>query len=98
MEQDKLDGFINTMKSDAPDDHHSPYLKALWYDANGNWQEAHNSIQDLLDKNAAWVHAYLHRKEGDLPNADYWYSKAGKTRPPNTLNEEWETLVKYFLQ
>jgi hypothetical protein len=75
----------------------SPYLKALWYDARGDWDEAHRLIQDLTDKNAAWVHAYLHRKEGDLWNADYWYSKAGKQQPALSLPEEWEHLTIAFL-
>jgi len=52
----------------------SVYLKALWYDAKGNWDEAHQIIQDVPDKNASWIHAYLHRKEGDITNADYWYN------------------------
>lgn len=56
----------------------SVYLKALWQDANGNWKEAHRLIQDLPDEKAAWIHAYLHRKEGDTGNADYWYRRAGK--------------------
>jgi hypothetical protein len=54
------------------------YLNALWYDARGEWDKAHELIQDVQDKNASWIHAYLHRKEGDDPNAGYWYSRAGK--------------------
>jgi hypothetical protein len=49
------------------------------------------------DKNAAWIHAYLHRKEGDIWNADYWYKRAGKKRPSVSLGQEWEDLVKVFL-
>lgn len=75
----------------------SVYLQALWYDARGNWEKAHELIQDLPDKNAAWIHAYLHRKEGDVWNADYWYRNAGKKRPPIPLQEEWEGLVTAFL-
>jgi hypothetical protein len=72
------------------------YLEALWQDGKGDWDKSHTLIQDLTDKNAAWIHAYLHRKEGDIWNADYWYSKAGKKRPAITLEEEWESLVEAF--
>lgn len=75
----------------------SVYLQALWHDAQGNWERAHELIQDLPDANAAWIHAYLHRQEGDLWNADYWYRRAGKKRPANTLQQEWEQLVQVFL-
>ncbi|KAA3440821.1 hypothetical protein FOA19_02260 [Rufibacter hautae] len=85
------------MSAPTPPAESSVYLQALWHDAQGNWKEAHELIQDLPDKNAARIHAYLHRKEGDLWNADYWYKRAGKTRPAGTLPEEWEQLVKAFL-
>ncbi|HUP12349.1 MAG TPA: hypothetical protein VM187_09065 [Niastella sp.] len=75
----------------------SVYLKALWYDAKGDWNEAHQLIQDLADKNASWIHAYLHRKEGDVWNADYWYRKAGRQRPTVSLQQEWEELAAAFL-
>lgn len=76
----------------------SVYLEALWYDAKGDWKTAHELIGDLEDKNACWLHAYLHRKEGDLWNADYWYSKSGRKRPAVSLTEEWEQLAIAFLQ
>ena len=79
-----------------PDDL-SIYLKALWYDTKGNWDEAHQIIQDVPDKNASWIHAYLHRKEGDMNNADYWYNQAERKRPNISLNEEWEEIVKAML-
>jgi hypothetical protein len=75
----------------------SVYLKALWYDQKGDWEKAHQLIQDLPDKNAAWIHAYLHRKEGDVWNADYWYRNAGRKRPAVSLQEEWEQLTAAFL-
>jgi hypothetical protein len=75
----------------------SVYLKALWFDAKDNWTSAHNLIDHLDDKKACWVHAYLHRKEGDISNADYWYNRAGKKRPSASLHEEWEQLVQTFL-
>jgi len=73
------------------------YLQSLWYDGKGDWEQSHTIIQDVDDKNAAWIHAYLHRKEGDTGNADYWYRRAGKKRPAISLQEEWEELVKAFL-
>ena len=75
----------------------SVYLQALWFDAQGNWEEAHRLIQDVAGEKAAWIHAYLHRKEGDVWNADYWYSKAGKIHPSISLAKEWENLVSSFL-
>ena len=75
----------------------SVYLLALWYDARDNWDQAHQLVDSLEDESACWVHAYLHRKEGDIANADYWYRKAHKKRPSVSLTEEWETIVKALL-
>lgn len=75
----------------------SVYLKSLWYDAKGDWEKAHVLIQDIKDKNASWIHAYLHRKEGDIGNADYWYNRAGKSQPSVSLNKEWEEIVTAFI-
>jgi hypothetical protein len=76
----------------------SVYLKSLWYDGKGDWNTSHTIIQDVEDKNASWIHAYLHRKEGDIWNADYWYNRAAKKRPDISLNKEWENLVREFLE
>lgn len=75
----------------------SVYLKSLWYDGIDDWEEAHTIIQNIEDKTAAWIHAYLHRKEGDIWNADYWYSRAGKKRPDLSLEEEWTSIVRALL-
>ena len=72
-------------------------LEALWYDGKGDWNRSHEVIQDINSKNAAWIHAYLHRKEGDSGNAQYWYSRAGKNMPNVNLDKEWESLVNHFL-
>lgn len=92
---------INTLKksllTDFPPPDVSEYIKALWYDAKDDWKKAHELIQDLPDKNASRIHAYLHRKEGDNWNADYWYAKAGKKRPSVSLGEEWEQIVNDLL-
>ncbi|MFM6937266.1 MAG: hypothetical protein ACKOXH_06220 [Aquirufa sp.] len=74
----------------------TPVLASLWYDAQGDWDQAHAQVDHLSGRDAAWVHAYLHRKEGDLWNADYWYARAQKKRPSCTLEAEWESLVLHF--
>ncbi len=92
-----LSTFIATLSANLPPQALSVYVQAMWYDAKGNWEKAHQLIQDLPDKNAAWIHAYLHRKEGDTWNADYWYNRAGRKRPQASLNEEWEEIVSTLL-
>jgi hypothetical protein len=72
-------------------------LAALWWAAKGNWDEAHKIAQDLETTNAAWVHAYLHRVEGDLGNAGYWYRRAGKPVAAGSLETEWEQMVSELL-
>ena len=74
------------------------YLKALWYDARGDWNKAHNIVQNLDDSTAARIHAYLHRKEGDEWNSRYWHRRAGSDFPERvSLEEEWEMLVRGLL-
>ena len=88
-----LADFKESLNTNNPPAEASVYLKALWHDAKKNWKTAHELIQDVTDQNASWIHAYLHRKEGDNFNADYWYTKAGKKRPSFSLEKEWELLV-----
>lgn len=73
------------------------HLQALWHDGKGDWKKAHDLIDHLNDKRSAHVHAYLHRKEGDIWNADYWYNRAGQSRPNISLEKEWENLVSLYL-
>jgi hypothetical protein len=75
----------------------SPVLLALWHDARGDWEAAHQVAQDVPDPDGAWVHAYLHRKEGDAGNAAYWYRRAGKPVATVPLEREWEQIVAAFL-
>ena len=91
-----MKSFKESVALDAPDSALSPILKSLWYDAKGDWKQAHDLVDGLSGADAAWVHAYLHRKEGDIWNADYWYARAKKTRPACFLEEEWESLVAHF--
>lgn len=74
-----------------------PLLLVLWYDAKGDWVKSHTIIQDMETKEAALIHAYLHRKEGDKWNADYWYQRAGRKRTSSTIEDEWNTLVSRFI-
>lgn len=69
-------------------------LAALWHDSREEWDAAHTAVQDGATAEAAWVHAYLHRKEGDISNARYWYARAGKTEFTASLEEEWAALVQ----
>jgi len=89
--------FVGTLNQAQPPETSSPLLEALWHDAKGDWHQAHNIAQDIPSADGSWMHAYLHRKEGDLSNAGYWYSKAGKPVATRSLEEEWEQLVKEFL-
>ncbi len=72
-------------------------LQALWLDAKGDWNGAHEKIQDDSSVQASWIHAYLHRKEGDASNARYWYSRAGRKFPTVTLKEEWGVITTSLL-
>ncbi len=71
----------------------SPPLKGLWWAAKGDWDRAHKLVQDDGSRDAAWVHAYLHRVEGDLPNARYWYAQAGRPPATNAHNAEWDAIA-----
>lgn len=84
--------FKQSLPGQEPPATISVYLKALWYEAKGDWEKAHDLIQDVKDEKAAWIHAYLHRKEGDIGNADYWYRLAGKKRFAGSLENEWEEI------
>lgn len=72
-------------------------LQALWYDKQGDWHNAHEIIQNASDADSAWVHAYLHRKEGDLSNARHWYRRSGKPESKADLNQEWEQITQDLL-
>lgn len=90
--------FQASLAADAPPTGLSLPLQALWYDAKGDWAEAHRLAQRAETTEGSWVHAYLHRVEGDLSNARYWYTRAG--RPPATqpLQEEWAAIAQALLE
>ncbi|HEY2726414.1 MAG TPA: hypothetical protein VGI61_04525 [Parafilimonas sp.] len=91
------DEFILTIENDEPPSNFPLYIQSLWWDAKGDWPKAHTLIDSLDDKDSCLVHAYLHRKEGDISNADYWYRRAQKTRPSESLQAEWKTIAMELL-
>ncbi|MDH3252929.1 MAG: hypothetical protein OEM41_09065 [Ignavibacteria bacterium] len=90
--------FTSSLSGTTPPDKIGGLLEALWLEKKGNWKSAHEIAQSVENSDGAWVHAYLHRKEGDLSNASYWYSRAGKSMPSDSLDEEWEKLVRQFIR
>jgi hypothetical protein len=92
-----LDDFRATLSSATPPPSIRGALLALWHDAKGDWEMAHRVAQDVKDASGAWVHAYLHRKEGDESNAAYWYRRAGKPIAKTLLEEEWTDIVAALL-
>jgi hypothetical protein len=93
-----LESFMTSLSSPNPPAELNDYLLSLWYDGKGDWSKAHKIIQDIEDENGSWIHAYLHRKEGDVGNADYWYRKAGRSRPGSSLKEEWTNITAALLE
>lgn len=83
----------------APPADASLAVQALWHDARGDWESAHRCAQDDESAAGSWVHAYLHRKEGDLGNAGYWYARAGRSRPSASLSleAEWSEIGRTLL-
>jgi len=87
--------FMNTLDQDACPDGLEPCLRALWYDASGDWDAAHQIVQRLDSVMAARVHAYLHRREGDDWNSRFWHRQAGSVFPAGmSLEAEWDMLVR----
>jgi hypothetical protein len=89
--------FHSSLKANCPPGDASALLAALWWDSKGNWAKAHEIAQEIESPEAAWVHAYLHRKEGDQGNAGYWYRRAGKPYSGAPLETEWEEIVRTLL-
>lgn len=92
-----IDEFRASFSGKTPPQGLPKELQALWFDANGDWDRAHKIVQSQKGEAAAAVHAYLHRKEGNYSNADYWYERAHRERPRGPLEKEWETLVEALL-
>jgi hypothetical protein len=92
-----IEEITRTLRDPAPPPGLSEPLRALWHDAHGDWTAAHRIAQDVEDEAGAWVHAYLHRKEGDLGNAAYWYRRAGQPVATDDLQSEWSRIVAALL-
>ncbi|HUI84738.1 MAG TPA: hypothetical protein VL240_10965 [Candidatus Binatia bacterium] len=92
-----LEEFRASLSRDEPPRNLGPALAGLWWDARGNWKQAHESAQQDEGPAGAWVHAYLHRKEGDSANAGYWYRRADRTPAQSSLEEEWLAITQSLL-
>jgi hypothetical protein len=89
--------FKSSLSGAAPAPGLDAPLAALWWAAKSGWDKAHKLVQDESTADAAWVHAYLHRVEGDLSNAGYWYRRAGKPVETGSLETEWERMTSALL-
>ena len=89
--------FRGTLNEDAPSNDWPEALKSLWYDAKGNWAASHDIAQEMHSPLGSWIHAYLHRKEGDEFNAGYWYRQADRPFFNGSLDEEHRNLVEFVL-
>ena len=89
--------FTKSLEGKAPPDGLSLAAQALWWDAKGRWDKAHHCAQAQDDQHGAWVHAYLHRKEGDEANAAYWYRRAGNPAATMPLDEAWEQIARALI-
>ena len=92
-----LNEYLESIQNEQPSSELSETLRSLWWDKKGDWDTAHAIAQEISTTQGSAVHAYLHREEGVLWNADYWYSRAGRMRPDIPLEEEWQLLVEEML-
>jgi hypothetical protein len=93
-----LDELRGSLAAPEPPARIGAPLTALWHDAHGDWARAHEVVMNAKGRDAAWVHAYLHRKEGDLPNARYWYRAARQPEFDGTLEAEWAAIAAVLLE
>jgi hypothetical protein len=89
--------FKASLSGAAPAPDLAAPLAALWWAGKGHWDQAHKIAQDVPTAEGSWVHAYLHRVEGDLGNAGYWYRRAGQPVAKDSLQTEWERIVSMLL-
>lgn len=90
--------FVSSLLKELPPRGIPRQLESLWHDGKGDWKKAHDIADGPSDQLSARVHAYLHRKEGDKWNADYWYRRASEIQPDISLEEEWKMLVERILK
>lgn len=89
--------FRSSLQQPEPPPGVPPLVTALWWDAQGDWNRAHSIAQTIEGADAAWVHAYLHRREGDTANAGYWYRRAGQPGASSAFEAEREAIVQALL-
>ncbi|MBU3027091.1 hypothetical protein Q4603_05145 [Zobellia galactanivorans] len=89
--------FKKTWGGSNPPSDLSEALKAMWFAANDNWEASHDIAQEMYNETGSWIHAYLHRVEGDKFNAGYWYRKAGRSYPQSSLEQEHQEITEYLL-
>lgn len=89
--------FRDSLQNSSPPAELTPALAGLWWDAKGDWTKAHEATQIDEGPAGSWVHAYLHRKEGDSSNAGYWYGRAGKAHYRGSFEEEWKEITASLL-
>ena len=92
-----IEAFKSTTSAAEPPPNLPKALVALWWAKKGDWEKAHETAQADKSKDGSWVHGYLHRVEGDLDNASYWYGQSGRKRTDNPLDEEWEKITTTLL-
>ena len=92
-----IDAFLQSIQQGKRPTELRPPLTALWHAAQGDWKRAHEIVQEESDVDSAWVHAYLHRQEGDLSNAGYWYRRAGKSKHSGSLDDELRAIAAALL-
>ncbi|MSR64111.1 MAG: hypothetical protein EXS08_16960 [Planctomycetes bacterium] len=93
-----LDAFRASLDESSPPSGLTPCLTALWLDARGDWDGAHALVQELEGEDPAWIHAYLHRKEGDRDNAAYWYERTGRALAAGSFQAEWRVIASALLE
>lgn len=91
-----LQEFKESLSNEVPPANISVPLKALWYAGKGNWEQSHDFCQDS-NLELDWIHAWLHRQEGDIPNANYWYRRANQSMPDTSLEQEWDDITTALL-
>jgi len=92
MKKLSADEFKASFSHSEPSQELTTHEKALWFAGKGDWETAHQIVQDMNDQFSSRIHAFLHRQEGDISNARYWYNKAGVNIPALSIAEEWEEL------
>ena len=91
-------GFISSLNKDIPPEGISDALSALWYAKKGNWDTSHSIAQKIHNNFGSWVHAVLHRQEGDLSNARYWYNRANKNQSSGSINDELDEIIQIIIE